>query len=508
MPTVPLVTVLIAVRDGESYIRTALASILGQTVSDLELVVVDDASTDRTPELLAEVRDPRLRVIRNEERLGLAGSLNRGLDGTKGTYVARLDADDVAMPRRLELQLARIRSSPRAAVVGCAVLELDEVGRVGSLHTMPAGAGAVRWSALFSSPFLHPTVFMERAVLDRHALRYDATFEESEDHELWSRVLEVSDGDNIPEPLVLYRVHAQQASRRRRGLQRDYQLRIARRLIAQTAPALSEADVELAWQIGAGEPLDAEHAEAAVDAYVELVAAFESRWGSGQRERAARDLMRMANRASGAARGRITGHALRLDPGLPLHVVARRRERLRAGRARAEGQEWLRRLGSDGRSTPIKVAAVFPEPTPYRAPLLDRVATHPEVDLTVVYAAETVASRTWRVQSAHRAVYLRGLRVPGAQRILHHDYPLTPGVVGALKDAHPEVLVVSGWSTFAAQAAIAWCGLKDVPYVLVVESHDDGPRAGWRRTVKGAVVPPSSAVPRAFSSPARSPATR
>ena len=82
------------------------------------------------------------------------------------------------------------------------------------------------------------------------------------------------------------------------------------------------------------------------------------------------------------------------------------------------------------------------------------------------------------------------MRIPGAQRVLHHDYPVTPGVVGALTDARPDVVVVSGWSTFAAQAAIAWCGLKDVPYLLVVESHDEGPRSGWRRTVKGTVVPP------------------
>ena len=67
---------------------------------------------------------------------------------------------------------------------------------------------------------------------------------------------------------------------------------------------------------------------------------------------------------------------------------------------------------------------------------------------------------------------------------------MTPGVVGALTEARPDVVVVSGWSTFAAQAAITWCGLKDVPYLLVVESHDEGPRAGWRRTVKGTVVPP------------------
>jgi glycosyltransferase involved in cell wall biosynthesis len=133
--------------------------------------------------------------------------------------------------------------------------------------------------------------------------------------------------------------------------------------------------------------------------------------------------------------------------------------------------------------------AVFPEPTPYRAPLLDRIAALPEMDLDVVYAADTVARRTWRVEPRHRHVFLRGVRLPGADRVLHHDYPVTPGVVSVLEEARPDVVVVSGWSTFAAQGAIAWCMARGVPYVLVVESHDEGPRPGWRRTVKNTVVP-------------------
>ena len=192
VPTVPLVTALLAVHDGEPYVRTAIASILGQTVAELELVVVDDASADRTPEILESVDDARLRVIRNDAQLGLAASLNRGLDLARGAYVARLDADDVAMPRRLQLQLARMRSAPHIAVVGSAALELDDGGRVGQLHAMPTGAAGVRWAALFSSPFLHPTVVVERDVLDRNGLRYDEEFAESEDFELWSRLLDVA----------------------------------------------------------------------------------------------------------------------------------------------------------------------------------------------------------------------------------------------------------------------------------------------------------------------------
>jgi glycosyltransferase involved in cell wall biosynthesis len=138
----------------------------------------------------------------------------------------------------------------------------------------------------------------------------------------------------------------------------------------------------------------------------------------------------------------------------------------------------------------LRVAFVSPEPTPYRAPLLDRVARQPEVDLTVIYAAHTVASRGWDVVLDHPAVYLRGVSVPGARRVLRHDYPVTPGVFGALGDAEPDVVVVSGWSTFAAEAALAWCRVRSVPYVLLVESHDTGPKVGWRRRVKTTLVPP------------------
>jgi glycosyltransferase involved in cell wall biosynthesis len=138
----------------------------------------------------------------------------------------------------------------------------------------------------------------------------------------------------------------------------------------------------------------------------------------------------------------------------------------------------------------MRVAFVSPEPTPYRAPLLDRVAAQPEIDLTVIYAARTVASRGWDVAVDHPAVYLRGVSVPGARSVLRHDYPITPGVFGALGDANPDVVVVSGWSTFAAEAALTWCRVRRVPYVLLVESHDSGPKAGWRRSVKTTLVPP------------------
>ena len=134
------------------------------------------------------------------------------------------------------------------------------------------------------------------------------------------------------------------------------------------------------------------------------------------------------------------------------------------------------------------MTVVSPEPTPYRSPLFDRVAraqARPHRDLCRESVAQPcVVGRA----GAPSRLPARRL-VPGAERLLRHDYPVTPGIVRALRHAQPDVVVVSGWSTFASQRAIAWCRAHRVPYVLLVESHDLGPRAAWRQAVKGAIVP-------------------
>jgi glycosyltransferase involved in cell wall biosynthesis/GT2 family glycosyltransferase len=492
----PHVSVLVAVSNGERHLEPALTSIARQTVSGFELIVVDDGSTDATPVVLDGFADPRLRVVRNDERLGLAAALNRGLEVARGRYVARMDADDLALPFWLERVLARIADEPPVALVGAGIVELGPGGRLGAAHLPEPGPAVTRWYSHFAaSPFFHNTVVFERELFERHGLRYDESFGESEDYELWTRVLQHAEADALAELLVLYRIHPEQASQRRAELQRELGRKVALAQIAATAPGLAPAEAELAWRFGHHRPLASEEVEEAGAAYVALVDAFcrSDRYSHDELGRvrwvAAKTLSRRATAAPGAARARLVRRALALDPAAPAHAASRRAHRaLAVTRFRRDAAALVRAdLRRDG---PIRVAAVFPEPTPYRAPLLDRVAALPEVELTVLYAAGTVAGRTWRVQPMHEAVFLRGLRVPGADRVLHHDYPLTPGVISALSDARPDVVVVSGWSTFAAQSAIAWCRLRNVPYVLVVESHDEGPRPGWRRTVKKTVVPP------------------
>lgn len=162
--------------------------------------------------------------------------------------------------------------------------------------------------------------------------------------------------------------------------------------------------------------------------------------------------------------------------------------RVESREAHRRAQRRLSDLGDA--PAPTRVTVVSPEPTPYRAPLFDRIAARADVDLTVIYAARTVAERSWSVPLHHRSSFLRGVRLPGARSLLRHDYPLTPGVFRALRESRPDVVVVSGWSTFASQAAMAWCRAHGVPYLLHVESHDLDPRPRWRRAVKHSVATP------------------
>jgi glycosyltransferase involved in cell wall biosynthesis len=487
----PLVTVLLAVRDAEAYVGEAVTSVLGQTLTDLELLVVDDGSVDSTPEIVGRHagRDRRIRVIRNDVPLGLAGSLNRGLDVARGRYVARLDADDVALPRRLETQVAALSVRAGHAVLGSGVIELRPDGP-GPVHLMPSGPDAVRWAALFSAPFFHPSVLLDRDVLDRNALRYDTRFLESEDFDLWARALAVADGDNLQEPLLLYRRHSEQASERRSELQCSFQREIALRGIEAVAPELTEERGDLAWRLGAGIPLPEERIDEAADALEELAERFgkaSPARGRAARRGAARALARRATRVQAPARRKLLRRSLRLWPGLPAGVAL---DRLRGRSARRAALAQLPpRQPTLMDHGPVRLAVVLPEPTPYRTGMLDLLAERTDVDLTVVYAGSSVQRRTWDVVLRHRALLVEGRRVPGAYRVLRHDYPLSLGVFRALRASRPEVVVLSGWSTFASQATSVWCRRNGVPYILLVESNERDARPGWRRTVKNAVVP-------------------
>jgi hypothetical protein len=199
----PYVSIVMSVFNGERFLREAIDSLLAQTFEDFELLVVDDGSTDRTSSILRAYGDPRLRTRRNAQNVGQAASLNTGLVAARGIYVARLDADDVAFPDRLDKQVAHLDANATTAMIGSAWIEIDASGRRGRAHRPPTACIDLRWRLLFSNAFLHSSVLVRRAALPDAA--YDTTIGYGEDYELWSRVATGWEVANLVEPLVLYR---------------------------------------------------------------------------------------------------------------------------------------------------------------------------------------------------------------------------------------------------------------------------------------------------------------
>jgi glycosyltransferase involved in cell wall biosynthesis len=204
----PVVSVLMSVYDGEKHLSETLDTLLGQTLPDFELVVVDDGSRDRTPEILEAyaARDPRIRRTRNERNLGLPVGLNRGLALCRAPLIARADADDLYVPRYLETQVGFLAANPSVGVVSSAFEIADADGRVLHLRRLPTADPQIRFGLLFMSRLFHPTATF-RSALVREVGGYAEAFWTAQDYELWSRLYERTRFANQPVPLARYRRH-------------------------------------------------------------------------------------------------------------------------------------------------------------------------------------------------------------------------------------------------------------------------------------------------------------
>jgi glycosyltransferase involved in cell wall biosynthesis len=215
----PVVTVLMSAFNDAAFLSEAVESILRQTFGNFEFLVIDDGSTDGSARLLAAVRDPRMRVVRNEEHLGLTRSLKTGVELARGQYIARMDADDVALPERLEKQVALLMKRPEIGILGSACYIIDQVGREVGLLQMPEDDLQIHWTSLLANPFAHPTIMFRRDVLISRNLNYDEAFQTTQDYDLWMRMLRYTCGANLGEPLMRYRTHGDRVTNKFREVQ-------------------------------------------------------------------------------------------------------------------------------------------------------------------------------------------------------------------------------------------------------------------------------------------------
>ena len=194
------------VYNGEKFLREAIDSIFAQTFTDFEFLIINDASTDNSVDIIQSYSDPRIRLLHNDAGRGLSAALNMGLDAAQGEYIARMDCDDISLPRRLATEVAFMDDHPEIGVCGAWFKLFDETtSRVFKLPTEP---DRVKSSLFFSCSFCHGSVIMRKTFLRKHGLHYNETYNVVVDYEFWVRCAKCLRLANIGQVLYLLRRHA------------------------------------------------------------------------------------------------------------------------------------------------------------------------------------------------------------------------------------------------------------------------------------------------------------
>lgn len=209
----PVISVLMAVRNGIRFVNEAVTSILTQTESRFEFLIIDDGSTDGTAQCLEQIEDERVSVVR-QDNVGLTKSLNRLLAKARGQFIARMDADDCSLPKRFSRQIDFLTRHPSAVAVGSDVIYMNEFGRRLFRRRMPSSHAEIDACHLsgWGGFLVHPSVMM-RADAVREVGGYDESLTFCQDYDLWTRLALQGQLANLPEPLLLYRYHDRSISR-------------------------------------------------------------------------------------------------------------------------------------------------------------------------------------------------------------------------------------------------------------------------------------------------------
>ena len=334
----PAVTVLMTMFDAAPHLRASLESILGQTFGDFEFVIVDDGSRDDSAAIVESYGDERIRLVRNARNKGQTPCLNQGLALARGAWVARQDADDISLPRRLERQMERLRCDEKLALLGCQAWLVDDGGKFSGLLDVALGPESIEWAGLWENPFIHTAAMFRREVVARLS-GYDESFRICQDYDLWMRVAAEHPAANLSERLVVYRHAAESLQHSGRETVREESRRVLRRVLThafQHAISEKEVDVLMRYREGVAAAGLAEFREV----YARLLERYQAAHPAVVETREFRRTLALhrakLGRALAAERPAAglaeMGRAFALDPRLLIHLAV---ERLSGARALA-----------------------------------------------------------------------------------------------------------------------------------------------------------------------------
>lgn len=233
----PMLSILMPVYNVAPFVKEAIESVLNQTFTDFELILLDDCSPDASADIIKTFDDARIVYHRNKKNLGLADNLNVGLKMASGKYIARADSDDICLPDRFETQVNFLEAHPDIDLCSCG---LEKFGKEQDVWVRENDFDQVKITMMFYSPVLHATSVWRRESFENHDLKYDQNAFPAEDYELWSRAVFCCRLVNIPQVLYRYRIHGNQVTKtdnrtamKNREIQDNY--------LRRALPSLSES---------------------------------------------------------------------------------------------------------------------------------------------------------------------------------------------------------------------------------------------------------------------------
>jgi glycosyltransferase involved in cell wall biosynthesis len=276
-----VVSVVLCVRDGAPYLGAAMRSILSQTEPALDLIIIDDGSSDTGMNIARSFKDPRVKIIEDNVHLGLAERLNQALDTASTQFVVRMDADDLSSPNRLERQLAFMTAHPDVGICGSWYMVFKFEGLAEC--RLPTHHAHIAARTLFDSPFGHSTIMFNMKHLNKHNLRYSKEAEHAEDYDLWERAHPLIRMANIPEFLLYYRQHPEQISISKASDQRLVSDQIRGRALQRFGISATPDQIALHCAYSAWESLDIEDRRQRVLTWLRYIRRVRWSWRASDR---------------------------------------------------------------------------------------------------------------------------------------------------------------------------------------------------------------------------------
>jgi glycosyltransferase involved in cell wall biosynthesis len=202
---VPSISVVMPVYNAQDFLSEAIQSVLDQTFTDFECIILNDGSTDRSVEIIKSFEDPRIRVVDNDQNIKIVRTLNKGISLAKGKYIVRMDADDICLPERFKTQFTFMEENPEVGACGS---WFENFGEMTGIARYEADHNELRFKMLYQMPILHPSTIIRKEILEKNNLNYDINYLQGEDYDFFARIAEVSKVANIPKVLLKYRQHS------------------------------------------------------------------------------------------------------------------------------------------------------------------------------------------------------------------------------------------------------------------------------------------------------------